>query len=162
FCSNFLLQTPHIDGQSIPGVACLSAMNRRRNLHWLSDCATCLSRPTAHLLMERMPVPANPTESPDVTVIIVNYNTSPLLDSMFTALDAGRGALQLQVIVVDNASRDDSIEVLRKVPNIYLIENNANVGFGRANNQALSFSHGRYVLLLNTDAFVAPETLTKT
>jgi N-acetylglucosaminyl-diphospho-decaprenol L-rhamnosyltransferase len=67
------------------------------------------------------------------------------------------------MIAIDNASRDDSVNVLRtKFPHVELIENQRNVGFGRANNQAISRAEGRYVLLLNTDAFVAPDTLQKT
>ena len=102
-------------------------------------------------------------ERPDVTVVVVNYNTAHLLGRMFAALEAGRGTLKLQVIVVDNASRDGSAEVLRtRFPDAELIENRLNVGFGRANNQALSQARGRYVLLLNTDAFVSSDTLPKT
>ena len=100
---------------------------------------------------------------PDVTIIVVNYNTAHLLDRMFAAIDAARGNLSIQIIVVDNASHDRSVELLRaKYPNVELIENTTNVGFGRANNQAVPSARGRYLLLLNTDAFVAPDTLTKT
>jgi GT2 family glycosyltransferase len=82
---------------------------------------------------------------------------------MFAGLDAGRGELRLQIIVVDNASRDNSVEILRAhYPQAELIENTVNVGFGRANNQALPLARGRYVLLLNTDAFVSADTLPKT
>src|SRR5215469_1407902 len=103
------------------------------------------------------------SERPDVTVLVVNYNTAHLLDRMFSALEAGRGSLDLQVIVVDNASRDESVEMLRKrYKNAEVIENTSNVGFGRANNQALPRVRGRYLLLLNTDAFVSPETLPST
>jgi N-acetylglucosaminyl-diphospho-decaprenol L-rhamnosyltransferase len=109
------------------------------------------------------PIPARTDERPDVTVVVVNYNTAHLLDQMFAALEAGRGALKLQVVVVDNASRDGSADFLRtNYPNIALIENPTNVGFGRANNQALPWIRGRYVLLLNTDAFMAPDTLQRT
>jgi N-acetylglucosaminyl-diphospho-decaprenol L-rhamnosyltransferase len=81
---------------------------------------------------------------------------------MLTALEAGQGGLRLQVIVVDNASRDGSVDFLRQeFPSIELIENPANVGFGRANNLALPRIRGRYVLLLNTDAFVSSDTLSK-
>ena len=103
------------------------------------------------------------TEQPDVSVVIVNYNTAHLLDRMFAALAAGRGDLRLQIIVVDNASRDNSVEVLRtRHPGVELIENAVNVGFARANNQAVTLASGRYVLLLNTDAFVSADTLPKT
>jgi GT2 family glycosyltransferase len=102
-------------------------------------------------------------ERPDVSVIIVNYNTSHLLDRCFAALETGCGALQLQIIIVDNASRDSSAEILRtRFRFAEIIENSVNVGFGRANNQALSKVRGRFVLLLNTDAFVSPDTLPMT
>src|SRR5689334_10634005 len=111
----------------------------------------------------RTPLNASMIEDPDISVVVVNYNTAHLLDRMFGALQASRGDLRIQVIVVDNASRDNSLEVLRtQYFHAELIENTVNVGFGRANNQALPRVRGRYVLLLNTDAFVAPDTLTKT
>src|SRR5690348_5510406 len=102
-------------------------------------------------------------DRPDVSVIVVNYNTAHLLDRMFAALDASRGNLNLQIIVVDNASRDNSVEMLRaQYPNVELIANATNRGFARANNQAVPRARGRYVLLLNTDAFVSADTLPKT
>jgi N-acetylglucosaminyl-diphospho-decaprenol L-rhamnosyltransferase len=113
--------------------------------------------------MDRLPAGADTLVPPEVTVIVVNYNTANLLGPMFASLEAARGALSLQVIVVDNASRDNSVELLRThFQNVELIQNRTNVGFGRANNQVLSQARGRYLLLLNTDAFVAPDTLTKT
>jgi hypothetical protein len=102
-------------------------------------------------------------QRPDLSVIVVNYNTGHLLERMFSALDAARGTLVVQIIVVDNASRDDSVAILRtKYPDVELIANQTNVGFGRANNQAVPMVRGRYVLLLNTDAFVSADTLTRT
>ena len=81
------------------------------------------------------------------------------LDSLF----ASQGDFTLQVFVVDNASKDDSVQVIKKAyPNITLIENKQNVGFGRANNQVLDLAKGEYVLLLNTDAFVEADTIQKT
>jgi N-acetylglucosaminyl-diphospho-decaprenol L-rhamnosyltransferase len=107
--------------------------------------------------------PNTQTDSPDISVVVVNYNTGYLLDRMFSALAAARGELQIQIIVIDNASQDDSVKILRsKCPDIELIENSTNVGFGRANNQALPLATGRYILLLNTDAFVSSDTLRKT
>jgi N-acetylglucosaminyl-diphospho-decaprenol L-rhamnosyltransferase len=102
-------------------------------------------------------------QRPDITVVVVNYNTKHLLDRMFSALRAAQGNLELQTIVIDNASSDGSAAKLREsFTDAELIANKDNVGFGRANNQALPRIRGRYVLLLNTDAFVAPETLHQT
>src|SRR5262249_38792404 len=113
--------------------------------------------------MEAQPISSPTDEHPDVTVIVVSYNTAHLLDRLFAALDSARAALKLQVIVVDNASRDNSLEILRtQYPDVELIENPINVGFARANNQALPAARGRYLLLLNTDAFVWPDTLQMT
>jgi len=100
---------------------------------------------------------------PDVSVIVVNYNTAHLLKEMRDALTASAAGLSIEIVVVDNASRDDSVAVIqRDFADCKLIFNDTNVGFGRANNQGLALATGRYVLLLNTDAFVAPDTLTKT
>ncbi len=101
--------------------------------------------------------------TPDVSVIVVNYNTARLLPKMRAALERSRSGLRLQLLIVDNASRDDSVALLRRdFGDAQLIFNEKNVGFGRANNQALALASGRHVLLLNTDAFVAPDTLGKT
>lgn len=71
--------------------------------------------------------------------------------------------LNIEIFVIDNASKDGSAEMIRQeFPEIHLIVNKTNVGFGRANNQALPFVRGRYILLLNTDAFVDPDTIQKT
>ena len=85
--------------------------------------------------------------------------TVKALDSLFAA----KRGLNLEVFVVDNASKDNSVEHIKNFyPNITLIKNTTNVGFGRANNQVLNLIRGDYVLLLNTDAFVATDTLEKT
>ncbi len=96
-------------------------------------------------------------------VLIVNYNTAHLLKPMFEALEESARGLNVRYWVVDNASRDDSVNVLRKqFPNVGVEVNTVNVGFGRANNQLLKHVTGSYVLLLNTDAFVQADTLNKT
>lgn len=101
---------------------------------------------------------------PDLTVLVVNFNTSHLLDEMFSALHkATPPDLKVQIIIVDNASIDGSVALLQsRYPEITLISNPVNVGFGRANNQGVPYIRGRYVLLLNTDAFVASDALTST
>ena len=103
------------------------------------------------------------TQAIDVTAVLVNYNTAHLLDEAIGALRVSARGLNLQIVIVDNASRDDSIAVLRaRYADCDVIENPNNVGFGRANNAALALARGRLVLLLNTDAFVAADTLTRT
>lgn len=103
------------------------------------------------------------TQIPDISIVVVSYNTSELLVPMRRAVLASTGNLSLQTIVIDNASRDESVTTLeREFNDATLICNKTNVGFGRANNQALPLATGRYILLLNTDAFVAPDTLAAT
>jgi N-acetylglucosaminyl-diphospho-decaprenol L-rhamnosyltransferase len=105
----------------------------------------------------------SPENNVDVSVIIVNYNTADLLPRAIGALRDASIGLRVQTIIVDNASRDNSVTRIRnEFPDCTLIENQNNVGFGRANNQALPHATGRYVLLLNTDAFVSRDSLVKT
>jgi hypothetical protein len=100
---------------------------------------------------------------PLVTVAIVNWNTRDLLRGCLASLPWGSPALGLDVVVVDNASRDDSAALVRReFPQVRLIHNRANVGFVRANNQALAAGRGDHFLMLNSDTEVqagAIETL---
>lgn len=99
----------------------------------------------------------------ELSVIIVNFNTAHLLADSINALERSAKRISLQIIVVDNASRDNSVAVLSSMTDrLEVIFNETNIGFGRANNQALPRVRGEYVLLLNTDAFVAPETIERT
>jgi N-acetylglucosaminyl-diphospho-decaprenol L-rhamnosyltransferase len=98
-----------------------------------------------------------------LSVVIVTYNTAHVLTETFSALRLAAEGFKLNCIVVDNASRDDSAKIVRtQFPEARLIRNRVNVGFGRAHNLALPFLEGNYVLLLNPDAFVSPDTLLKT
>jgi len=101
--------------------------------------------------------------SAPLDVLVVNYNTAALLEPMFTALCQSSSADELRYLLVDNASVDNSLECLANIcPEALLIANEHNVGFGRANNQLVEHLQGKYALLLNTDAFVAVDTLSKT
>ncbi len=97
---------------------------------------------------------------PAVSVIIVNWNTSALLDRCLSALYGGADGFDLDVWVVDNASSDDSVAFTRnKFPQVKILENQENLGFARANNLGIKASRGEYILLLNTDAFLFEGTL---
>ncbi|PCI54444.1 MAG: glycosyl transferase, partial [Methylophilaceae bacterium] len=97
-----------------------------------------------------------------ISVILVSYNTAKMSIDALDSLFASKGDFEFEVFIIDNASKDNSVELIKKnYPNITLIKNKKNVGFGRANNQALSLLKGDYVLLLNTDAFVETDTLQK-
>ena len=99
----------------------------------------------------------------DVSIVLVSYNTADLLAECLRRVQALPGIFAREIIVVDNASRDRSADYIRTHhPACRLIVNPANVGFARACNQALAWASGRYVLLLNTDAFVEPDSVDKT
>ena len=101
--------------------------------------------------------------SADLDVLVVNYNTASLLQPMFNALRQSKDTQRTRYLVVDNASADNSLERLASVcPEALQLANHTNVGFGRANNQLVEHLQGKYALLLNTDAFVAADTLSKT
>jgi len=99
----------------------------------------------------------------DLTIILVNYNTATLLPLAIATVRKATTDIPHKIVIVDNASRDDSVSVLhRDFADCQVLFNDANAGFGRANNQAIPFIQGRYVLLLNTDAFVSLDTIQKT
>lgn len=96
----------------------------------------------------------------DLSVVIVNWNTVDLLVRCLHSVYDEAGGLGLEAIVVDNASTDGSVGMVReRFPQVQLIENAENVGFVRANNQAIARCKGRYVLLLNSDTRVLPGSL---
>ena len=97
-----------------------------------------------------------------LSVIIVNYNVSAFLEqALASAVKAMRG-IEGEIYVVDNHSVDNSVAMVKaKFPQVNLIENQDNVGFARANNQAIRISTGEYVLLLNPDTLVEEDTFEK-
>ncbi|MCA9932349.1 MAG: glycosyltransferase family 2 protein [Anaerolineales bacterium] len=96
----------------------------------------------------------------DLSIIIVNWNTSHLLERCLNEICLYPPSCSFEVFVIDNASTDDSVFLLKtKFAWVHLIENQENVGFAKANNQAIWASAGEYVLLLNSDAFVQPDAL---
>lgn len=101
----------------------------------------------------------------ELSVIIVNYNTGKLLEQCLRSLKKatlGFKTPKTEVVIVDNASRDNSVGFLKKQkPNIdiVLIENKENLGFAKATNQGLKNSRGEYKLLLNPDTEVKNKTI---
>jgi N-acetylglucosaminyl-diphospho-decaprenol L-rhamnosyltransferase len=99
--------------------------------------------------------------TPDLSIIIVNYNTCALLDNCLRSIFAESGA-ELEIIVVDNGSTDGSLSMVKtKYPYVKLIENNNNLGFAKANNQGFKVCTGQYVMYLNSDTIVKPLALEK-
>ncbi|MCK9408497.1 MAG: glycosyltransferase [Bacteroidetes bacterium] len=95
----------------------------------------------------------------DISVIIVNYNVREFLNNALVSLSKALEGYSSEVFVVDNASDDGSIELIQKnFPQVILVANTENVGFAKANNQALALSTGKYILLLNPDTLVQEET----
>lgn len=88
----------------------------------------------------------------DVSIIIVNWNTKQYLVDCVESLKRESSGITMEIIVVDNGSADGSQEALRAShPDVLLIENDANLGFSKANNIGIEVSRGRYVCLVNTD-----------
>lgn len=93
----------------------------------------------------------------DLSIVIPSYNTKALLGRCLTSIYASltNESLMYEVIVVDNASSDGSSSLVRnKFPQTTLLLNKKNLGYGKANNQAIKKARGKYILLLNSDIIV--------
>ncbi len=96
-----------------------------------------------------------------LSVIIVNYNVKYFLEQCLFSVLAAMERVEGEVIVVDNASHDGSREYLKgKFPSVRFIWNKENLGFAKANNEALAVSKGDYILFLNPDTIVGEDSLT--
>ena len=92
---------------------------------------------------------------PDVSIILVCWNNREYLEPCLDSLFDGDLRSSYDVVVIDNGSNDGSQQMLRnKFPGVEVIQNDDNVGLGRASNQGIEATHGRYVLLLNNDTLV--------
>ena len=97
-----------------------------------------------------------------LSIIIVSYNVRYFLEQCLHSVNTASEGLETEIFVVDNASVDGSATMLQeKFPQVKLIANKQNVGFAKANNQAILQSKGQYVLLLNPDTVVEADTLRK-
>lgn len=98
--------------------------------------------------------------NPDLSIVIINWNTRELLLECLRSITRHAGSKKLEVLVVDNGSTDGSTEAVRKsFSQVRLIKNEKNLGFARAANQGIKNSSARYILLLNSDAEVYEGTL---
>lgn len=97
-----------------------------------------------------------------LSVVIVNYNVEHFLEQCLYSVRKAVKGIEAEVYVVDNNSVDGSLKMLReKFPEVILIDNKQNLGFSKANNQAIRVSKGEYVLLLNPDTVVEDDTFSK-
>lgn len=97
-----------------------------------------------------------------LSIIIVNYNVQYFLEHCISSIYRSKVNFSYEIIVVDNASTDQSVEMVQQhFPNVKIIENKNNAGFAKANNQAINIAHGAYCLLLNPDTILQEDTLQK-
>jgi len=97
-----------------------------------------------------------------LTVVIVNYNVEHFLEQCLLSVTKAIQSIEAEVIIVDNNSSDNSLSMIKqKFPQFHLIANRENVGFSKANNQALKIAKGEYVLLLNPDTIVEEDAFVK-
>jgi GT2 family glycosyltransferase len=106
-------------------------------------------------------------KNPILSIIILSFNTKDItlncLKSIFKETDQQK--LPFEVIIIDNDSKDGSVEAIKDLqkehPEIVLVENDKNVGFGIANNQGVKIAKGEYILLLNSDTIVLNHAIEK-
>lgn len=98
----------------------------------------------------------------DLSIVIASWNTKNLLDQCLASIYKETQNISFEIFVVDNASSDGSTEMVRdKYPQVKLIANQKNRGFAAANNQALKYASGRYILFLNPDTIILENALDK-
>ncbi len=91
----------------------------------------------------------------EVSIIVVNYNTRDLTLECLRSIFCKTIGLTFEVVVVDNASNDDSVDKISlEFPQVKLLESKINLGFGKANNWGFKHSKGKYIFLLNSDTIL--------
>lgn len=98
----------------------------------------------------------------DVSIIIVNWNTKDLIQDCIYSIHIGLNKYTYEIIVVDNGSKDNSLEMIKaQFPEVILIENSENIGYSKANNQGIKKSKGDFICLLNSDTLILDNALEK-
>lgn len=98
----------------------------------------------------------------DLSIILVSWNVADLLAACLESIANGTGDLHVEVIVVDSASSDNSVAMLReRFPQVRLIERTENIGYTRGNNVGMAAAQGRHWLLLNPDTEIMGDALTR-
>ncbi|OPH56732.1 glycosyl transferase family 2 [Paenibacillus ferrarius] len=96
----------------------------------------------------------------DLSIIVLNYKTRDLTLACIQSVFSSSTSYKYEIILIDNASSDGIIQAINEqYPQVVTIANTDNVGFSKANNQGIRVAKGRYVLLLNSDTIVQPDTL---
>ena len=96
----------------------------------------------------------------DLSLILVSFNTREVLRESLQSVEREKGDLTLEIFVVDNNSHDGSVAMVEaEFPQVIVMRSAVNLGFGAANNVALEKASGRYIVLLNSDAFLCPDSL---
>lgn len=97
-----------------------------------------------------------------LSIIIVNYNVKYFLEKCLYSVQKAITDIETEIFVIDNNSTDGSVAYLQPIfPQIIFISNKHNTGFGKACNQGLALSSGKYILFLNPDTLVAPDSFTR-
>jgi len=97
-----------------------------------------------------------------LSVLIVNHNTCALLKQALNSLINACNGIDYELVIVDNASADKSLDMLTKhFPDIHVIANDTDQGIAKANNQAIRLTNGEYVLLITPDTLCGTDTITK-
>src|SRR3989344_1013282 len=106
--------------------------------------------------------PKDSSNPVDLAVIIVSWNVKDLLLQNLEGMRKSVGNASVRVIVVDNASKDGSVEAIKDASDVIVIANSSNLGFAKAVNQGIAKANARHVLLLNPDMKVSTDALSKT
>jgi GT2 family glycosyltransferase len=100
------------------------------------------------------------SDSFDISILIVTYNNSSCIHSCLAGLFSQQTTFSYEVLLIDNASKDDTVlRVQSDFPQVKIIANTSNLGFGNANNVALTEAAGQYIVLVNPDAVLKSDVL---